>query len=171
MTKNVISTFPIQARPCVPIFGQIPFQFDPYETTTLAGYHYEPWTRHTNTARYMAGVTGVTKNIRRDAAFMAEKIFGVPVQWESDDIAIVQPRDLILRIITPAGFKAIYPDLDFSSERILPHTIGVTFVVGSLGTVRHVLTQNRVPFHLTRDGIAVPRQRACNTIIEFIERL
>ena len=102
---------------------------------------------------------------------MAEKIFGVPVQWESDDIAIVQPRDLILRIVTPAGFKAIYPDLDFSSERILPHTTGVTFVVGSLGTVRDILTQNRVPFHLTRDGIAVPRQRACNTIIEFIERL
>jgi len=158
----------IQARPCVPIFGQIPFQFDPYETQTLAGYQYAPWTVHPNSARYMAGVTGVTHNIRRDAEFMAHKIFGVDVEWQGDEVAVIRPRDLFLRVMTPKGFGQLFEGLDFSSERILPHTVGVSFAVASLDVVEKTLRKNGVAMVKTRLGICVPRQAACNTLIEFI---
>ncbi|WP_315835321.1 hypothetical protein [Bradyrhizobium prioriisuperbiae] len=159
----------IQARPCVPVFGQIPFQFDPYETSTLEGYRYEPWTVHENSALYMAGVTGVTKNIRRDAEFMARNIFDTDVNWLSDDVAVIKRRDIFLRIVTPQGFASIFPGLDFSRERILPHTTSATFAVSSMETVQQVLTRSGVHFLRSDNGIAVPRDLACNTLIEFVE--
>ena len=158
----------IQARPCVPIFGQIPFQFDPYETQTLEGYQYAPWTVHPNGARYMAGVTGVTNNIRRDAEFMAHKIFGVDVEWHGDEVAVIRPRDLFLRVMTPRGFHDLFQGLDFSTERILPHTVGVSFAVESVDAVATLLERNGVPAVRTRLGVCVPRQQACNTLVEFI---
>lgn len=158
----------ICARPGVPVFGQTPFQFNPFETSTLKGYQYTPWTVHPNGARYMAGVSGVTLDIRRDAEFMAQKVFARPVRWIDDDIAEIRVRDLFLRIVSPAGFARLFPGLDFSSERVLPHLFGVTIAVESLDRLRTLLRLKGVEFRDSAHAVCVPRQAACNTVIEFV---
>jgi hypothetical protein len=159
----------ISARPGVPVFGQSPFQFNPFETSTLEGYHYTPWTVHANGAKYMAGVSGVTLDIRRDAEFMAQKVFARPVHWIDEDIAEIRVRDLFLRIVTPAGFARLFPGLDYSTERVLPHLFGVTIAVESLGHLRDLLRGNGVHFRESTQAVCVPRQAACNTLVEFVQ--
>lgn len=161
----------IWARPGVPVYGQSPFQFNPFETNTLEGYQYTPWTVHANGAKYMAGVSGVTTNIKRDAEFMAQKVFAQPVQWIDSDTAQIRVRDLFLRIVTPAGFARLYPGLDFSGERVLPHLFGATIAVDSLGKLRDFLGGNRVEFKDYGKSVCVPRQLASNTLIEFVEAI
>lgn len=158
----------IQAKPFVPVFGQMPFQTNCYETSTLDNYQYTPWTSHPNTARYIAGVTGVTENLSRDVEFMARRVFDVEPEWVNDDVALVKPRDLFLRIVSPAGFSQLYPGLDFSKERILPHTVGATFAVESMQALEEILRENNISFVVTPSGICVPRQLACNTVLEFV---
>jgi len=159
----------IRARPVVPVYRQTPFMVNSYETSTLDNYRYEPWTVHPNTARYMAGVTGVTDDLRAHAEWMAKDVFGVAVEWESDEVAIVRPRDLFLRIVSPAGFAELYPGLDFSSERILPALCGATVAVESLERLRELLRENGVEHVETpRGGVVVPRRHANNTVLEFV---
>jgi hypothetical protein len=95
-------------------------------------------------------------------------VFGVEMEWESDDIVVLRPRDLFLRIATPAGFSMLFPDLDFSSERILPFVVGATVAVDSLDTVRDILDDNQISWVSTPGGIAVPRRYAANTLLEFV---
>jgi hypothetical protein len=159
---------PIRASPAAPVFGQIPFQLNPYATDTLEGYHHRRWTKHPNSARYLAGITGVTERIAEHGKYMAETVFGVPLEWESDDIVVLRPRDLFLRIVTPRGFTTLYPDLDFSSERILPFVVGATIAVDSVVTVRGFLDDNQISWVRTPRGIAVPRRYAANTLLEFV---
>lgn len=158
----------IQARPAVPVYGQMPFQMNPYETSTLENYAYTPWTVHPNTARYFAGATGVTNDIQRDARFMSEKVLDTPIEWVSEDIAIIKPRDIFLRIVTPKGFQQLYPGLDFSTERTLPHTVGGTVAVEDMEVLKATLESNGVPFVLSAHGIAIDRRHANNTVLEFV---
>lgn len=160
---------PIWARPAVPVFGQTPFMVMPYETTALDGYHYEPWTIHPNTATYLAGVTGVTDDVEGHAALMADRVFGVEPAWEQDGVAVVRPRDIFLRMVSPRAFGQLFPGLDFSSERVLPTLIGATVAVGSIETLTRTLDANGVPYVETpAGGVAVARQLAANTLIEFV---
>jgi hypothetical protein len=160
----------IWARPAVPVFGQTPFQVNPFETNTLAdGYHYEPWTVHPNGAKYLAGVTGVTNSIAEHAEFMAERVFGSEVQWVTKDEAVIRPRDVFFRILTPRGFAARYPGLDFSKERILPALCGATIAVESMERLRRILNAGGIEYvGLDEGGVAVGRQIAANTLIEFV---
>jgi hypothetical protein len=92
---------------------------------------------------------------------MAETVFGGDPDWQGDDIAVVRPRDIELRIVTPAGFDALYPGLDFSRERVLPALAVVTFAVDSLAAVREVFAKTDVqPVETFRGTLAVPRQQA-----------
>lgn len=160
---------PITSSASVPIHGQVPFMFDPFQTWTLGGYTYEPWTQHENGALYMAGVSGITRNVRHDAEVMADRVFGTDVEYESDHVALLRKRDLFLRVLSPEGFAEVYPGLDFSRERILPHTFGLTFAVKSLDDLTALLDDRQVTWQRTRDGLCVPRMLAHNTLLEFIE--
>jgi hypothetical protein len=159
----------VSGRPAVPAYGQTPFMVNPCEHGIVANMRHEPWTRHANSARYLAGITGVTERIDDDVRLMAERVYGVEPEWQSDDIAIIRPRDLFFRVVTPAGFAQLYPGLDFSSERILPAYCGATIAAESLDTVRRTLAKNGVEHVDTpAGGVAVPRHRAANTIVEFV---
>ena len=160
---------PIEAEPCVPVFRQTPFMINAYETTTLDSFRYPKWTVHANTAKYMSGITGITDDIRNHAETMAG-IFGVEPKWESDDVAVISPRGTVsLRVVTPAGFAELYPGLDYSTERVLPALSGATVAVESLDTLRSVLKSNGVKHVETpRGAVVVPRQLACNTVLEFV---
>jgi len=160
---------PITSSASVPIHGQVPFMFDPFQTWTLDGYTYEPWTRHENGAQYIAGVNGITRNVRRDAEVMADRVFGTEIEFESEDVAILRKRDLFLRVMSPEGFAQVYPGLDHSVERILPHTFGLTFAVESLDRLTALFDDRDVTWVRTRDGVSVPRLLAHNTLLEFIE--
>jgi catechol 2,3-dioxygenase-like lactoylglutathione lyase family enzyme len=160
---------PTRGRPAPPIFGGTPFQVNPFETVDLPNFSYDPWRHHPNTARYMAGVTGVTNQIKEHTQHMAERVFGVEPEWKSEDIAVITPRDIYLRIVTPAGFAELYPGLDFSRERVLPTLTGVTVAVESLETLRKTLNKGDVEHHDTPSGgVVVPRTQAANTVIEFV---
>jgi hypothetical protein len=160
---------PLRNRPCTPTFRQVPFMFNAYHTDTLESFHHEPWTHHPNSARYLSLITGVSDNISRDAYIMSAQVFGSPPRWISEDIVLVSCRDIALRIVTRRGFEALFPGLDFSSERILPALCGVTIVVSEVTEVRSILATNGVPFVTFGDErIVVPRSAACNTLIEFI---
>jgi hypothetical protein len=160
---------PARGRPAVPVFGQMPFPVNPYETIDIDSFRYKPFSEHPNTAEYMAGITGISEDIKAHAAFMADKVFGTEVEWKSDDVALIRPRDLYLRIVSPRGFAELYPDLDYSRERVLPALCGVTVAVESIDAVRDILTANGVEHHDTANRtIAVPRHQANNTIIEFV---
>jgi Glyoxalase-like domain len=159
----------VAGRPAVPVYGQTPFMVNPCEHGIVESMRHEPWTRHPNGARYFAGVTGVSERIDEHVALMAERVYGVEPEWESDDIAIIRPRDLFFRVVTPAGFAQLYPDLDYSTERVLPAYCGATIAVESLDVVRKTLDAHGVDHVQTpRGGLAVPRHRAANTIIEFV---
>jgi hypothetical protein len=160
---------PIVARPAPPVFGQFPFQVGPYETPTLEGYRYQPWTVHPNGALYLTGISGITDDVRRDAQVMAEKAFGVQVEYLGEDIAMLCVRDMCLRIMSPRGFASLYPGLDFSVERSLPHLFGVTIVVRALDEATAILDANDVAYAKTPGGVCVPRHAAHNTLVEFVE--
>jgi hypothetical protein len=160
---------PVKGYPLVPVFGQTPFMVNVCTHGIVESMRHEPWTKHANSARYLAGVTGVTEDIQEHTRLMAERVFGgIEPQWENEDIAILRPRDLFFRIVTPAGFEQLYPGLDFSRERILPALAGATLAVESLDAVRTTLEANGVESHDTPGGaIVVPRHEAANTVIEF----
>jgi hypothetical protein len=159
----------VKGAVATPVFGQTPFLVCPCAHGIVESMRHEPWTQHENSARYLAGATGVTEDIHEHTRLMAERVFGgVEPEWESDDVAVIRPRDLFLRIVTPAGFEQLYPGLDFSSERILPAYCSATVAVESLDRVRNTLSTNGVEHVDVPGGVAVPRHEAHNTIIEFV---
>src|SRR5262249_42216204 len=132
----------IQARPFVPPPGQMPFQMNCYETSTIENYQYTPWTVHPNTAKYLKAVVSVTENLRHDVEFMAMRLFDVEPRWLEEDTALIRPRDIEWHFMTPAGFHRRYPGCHYSSVRLLPATIGATIVVESLDALRSFLRTN-----------------------------
>lgn len=158
----------IQARPFVPIAGQMPFLMNCYETTTIDNYQYTPWTTHPNTARYISTMTGITNDLKHDVDFMATRFLDVEPEWQSDHVAHLRVRDIVFRVVDPSGFAELFPGLDYSSERLLPHLVGLTFVVDDMGALESILTTNDVRFVKTPNGLCVPRQEACNTLLEFV---
>lgn len=164
---------PLRSRPCNPVFRQTPFMVNAYATENLATLQHPPYTEHPNTARHLLSVTGVTRNLTRDAEWMATRVFDVPVQHHNPDIAVVQPRDIALRMVTPEGWTQLYgTEIDFSTERVLPSLAAATIAVTDLGRVREILDTNGVPWH-SPDGfrVVVPRHAACNTVIEFTDEI
>lgn len=161
-------TVPIHARPAVPIIGQMPFYVAAYQTSTLDGYQYEPWTVHPNGARYLTAINGITNEVRRHAKIMANDILGVEPEYLDDDHAILTVRDVQLRIMSPRGFASHYPGLDYSTERAVPHLFGATVAVRSLDKIADILDANGIPRVSTPHGICVPRHQAHNAIIEFV---
>ena len=160
---------PVRSQPLITQTRRTPFVVNVFHTDTLETFRHAPWTTHPNTTRYMAGLTGVTDDIEADVATMADRVFGVSPEWVSDDVAIVRPRDIFLRIVTPRGFAALYPGLDFSTERVLPALCGVSFAVASIDALRSTLRVNAVEHVETPTGaIVIPRQRAANTMLEFV---
>ena len=160
----------VSGRPAVPVYGQTPFMVNPCEHGIVENMRHEPWTRHANTAQYLAGVTGISEQIDEHVALMAERVYGVQPEWESEDIAIIRPRDLFFRVVTPEGFAELYPGLDFSRERILPAYCGATIAVESLDVLRQTLDANGIVHVDTPGGgVAVPRHQVANTIIEFVQ--
>jgi hypothetical protein len=160
---------PVRSQPLITQTRRMPFTVNAFQTETLETFHYEPFTRHPNGALYMAGLTGVSDNLAEDVAFMAEQVFGVEPEWESDEVALVRPRDLYLRIVSPAGFADLYPGLDFSSERVLPALCGISFAVESLDTLRTTLGSAGVEYIETpAASIVIPRGAAENTMLEFV---
>jgi hypothetical protein len=160
----------VSGAPLVPVFGQTPFMTNPCIHNLPESLRHEPWTRHPNGALYLAGVTGVTEDIEEDARLMSERVYGVDAEWDGGDVAEIRPRDLVFRMLTPDGFARTYPGLDYSRERVLPAYCAATIAVESLDRVRIVLNENGVE-HTDLPGgrVAVPRQHAANTIIEFVE--
>lgn len=159
----------VSARPVVPVFGQTPFMTNTCVHNVVESLRHEPWVRHENGARYLAGVTGLTHEIEEHTRLMAERVYGVEPEWVSPDMAVIRPRDLFFRIVTPAGFAALYPGLDFSRERIPPALCAATIAVESLAAVRSTLAANGVEHVDVPSGVAVPRHECHNTLIEFIE--
>jgi hypothetical protein len=158
----------VSGRPIVPVYGQTPFMTNTCIHNVVESLRYEPWTKHPNSARYLAGVTGITNDVHAHAQQMAERVYGVDPVWVSDDIAEIRPRDLFFRIVTPAGFAELYPGLDFSRERIPPALCSGTIAVESLDTLRATLDANGVQHVDTPAGVAVPRHECANTVIEFV---
>jgi hypothetical protein len=162
---------PVSARPIVPVYGQTPFMVNTADIAPAGreSLRHEPWTQHPNGAKYLAGVTGITEELREHAQLMADRVFGSELEWESADSALIRPRDLFFRMVTPTGFAALYPGLDYSRERILPALCGASVAVESVDATRRVLEANGIEHHDTpTGGIAVPRHAAANTIIEFV---
>jgi hypothetical protein len=116
----------------------------------------------------MSTITGITDDIQRDVVWMSRDVFGVTPVWESADIALIRPRDIVLRIVTPAGFASLYPGIDYSTERILPALAGATIVVSSISRVTETLQEGGVA-HVRIDAnrVVVPRSAASNTVLEF----
>jgi hypothetical protein len=163
-------SLPVQSQPLITVTRRTPFPVNAFQSSTLETMRHEPWTVHPNSAKYLAGAIGVTDDVRRDVELMAGGVFGVEPEWESEDSALVRPRDLHLRIVTPRGFAALYPGLDFSSERILPALCGAVFAVESLDTLRETLDTNGVErVETPRGSVVVPRRHAVNTMVEFVE--
>ena len=158
----------IQARPFVPVPNQMPFQMNCYETSTMDNYLYTPWTVHPNTAKYLKAVTSVTENLRADVEFMATRIFDVVPEWLDEHNAIIRPRDLEWRFMTPAGFERRYPGCHYSGVRLLPATIGATIAVESLATVKSILSANGAEHIDLSDRICINPEGACNTLLEFV---
>jgi hypothetical protein len=158
----------VSGRPIVPVYGQTPFMTNTCIHNVVESMRYEPWTSHENGARYLAGVTGLTEDIREHTRLMAERVYDVEPEWVSDDIAVIRPRDIFFRIVTPAGFGELYPGLDFSRERIPPALCAATIAVDSLHKVQSTLRERGVDHVDTPAGVAVPRQEAANTVIEFV---
>jgi hypothetical protein len=158
----------IQARPFVPTPGQMPFQMNCYETSTIGNYQYTPWTVHPNTAKYLTAVTGVTEDLRADVEFMASKIFDVKPQWLDDDAVVIRPRDIEWRFFSPRGFTKRYPGCRYSDVRLLPATIGATVAVESLPALRSILRTNDVDHVDLGDRVCINPEAACNTLLEFV---
>lgn len=158
----------IQARPFVPPPGQMPFQMNCYETSTMDNYQYTPWTVHPNTARRLTGFTSVSENLRADVEFMATRIFDVAPEWQGEDFAIIRPRDMEWRFVSPRGYAALFPQCPFSEVRLLPATVGATVAVDSLPTLRGILQANQVPFVDEGQRICIRPEHACNTLLEFV---
>ena len=166
--KETGNWLPHRTRPCNPTFRQLPFMTNAYGTDTVASFHHPPFTRHLNGARYMSAITGVSDDIERDVAWMSRDVFGVTPVWESEDIVLVRPRDIVLRIITPTGFAALYPGIDYSPERILPALSGATIVVSSMAQVTEALERGGVTHVKIDDArVVIPRSEASNTVLEF----
>jgi hypothetical protein len=160
---------PVRSQPLITQTRRMPFAVNAFQTETLETFHHAPFTQHPNGARYMAGLTGVSENLLDDVAFMAERVFGVKPEWQSEEVAIVRPRDLFLRIVSPAGFAQLYPGLDFSVERVLPALCGISFAVASLDTLRATLRTAGVEHVETPSGaVVIPRGQAENTMLEFV---
>jgi hypothetical protein len=159
----------IQARPFVPPPGQMPFQMNCYETSTMDNYQYTPWTVHPNTARCVTGFTSVSENLRADVDFMASKIFDVEPEWHSDDVAVIRPRDIAWRFTSPRGFAELFPECAYSQVRLLPATVGATVAVQSMPTLRAILQSNSVAFVDEGKRICIRPEHACNTLLEFVE--
>jgi hypothetical protein len=159
---------PISSSAALPIHGQVPFMFDPFQTWTPGSYTYAPWVEHRNGAQRITMVNGITRDVERDAKLMADRVFGGEVSWESRDIAILRRRDVALRIVSPAGFSMIYPGQTFSRERILPHLFGLTIGVPTTAALQRVLDEGSIEYGWGRDGLVVPRHQAHNTLLEFV---
>ena len=159
----------IQARPFVPPPGQMPFQMNCYETSTMDNYQYTPWTVHPNTARCLTGVTSVSENLRADVEFMASKIFDAEPEWHGDDMAVIRPRDIAWRFLSPRGFAKQFPGCEYSQVRLLPATVGATIAFESLATLRGILQGNGVPFVDEGKRICIRPEHACNTLLECVE--
>lgn len=159
----------IQARPFVPPPGQMPFQMNCYETSTMENYQYTPWTVHPNTARCLTGFTSVSENLRADVEFMASRIFDVEPEWHGNDIAVIKPRDIAWRFASPKGYASLFPQCAYSQVRLLPATVGATVAVDSLSTLRDILRSNGVAFVDEANRICIRPEDACNTLLEFVE--
>jgi hypothetical protein len=159
----------IQARPFVPPPGQMPFQMNCYETSTMDNYQYTPWTVHPNTARCLTGFTSVSENLRADVEFMATRIFDVEPEWHGNDIAVIKPRDIAWRFASPKGYASLFPQCAYSQVRLLPATVGATVAVESLPTLRDILRANGVAFADEDKRICIRPEDACNTLLEFRE--
>ncbi len=159
---------PLRNRPCNPTFRQLPFMVNAYATDTVETFHHGPFTEHANGARYLSTITGVTDDIERDATWMARDVFGVSPVWPSPDVALICPRDIVLRIVTPAGFAGLYPGIEYSPERILPALSGATIVVSSIARLRKVLESGGITYaQIDETHVVVPRGEANNTVLEF----
>ena len=166
--KETGNWLPHRARPCNPTFRQLPFMTNAYGTDAVASFHHPPFTRHPNGARYMSTITGVSDDIERDVDWMSREVFGVTPVWESEDIALVRPRDIVLRIVTSNGFAALYPGVHYSRERILPALSGATIVVSSMAQVTEALERGGVTHVRIDDArVVIPRSEASNTVLEF----
>jgi hypothetical protein len=159
----------IQARPFVPPPGQMPFQMNCYETSTMENYQYTPWTVHPNTARCLTGFTSVSENLRADVEFMATRIFDVEPEWHGNEIAVIKPRDITWRFTSPHGYASLFPECAYSQVRLLPATVGATVAVESLSTLRDILRSNGVAFVDDGNRICIRPEDACNTLLEFRE--
>ncbi|TCP56895.1 glyoxalase-like protein [Tamaricihabitans halophyticus] len=159
---------PVRARPAAPVFGQIPFQINPYETDTLSSYQHPRWTAHPNGARHLLGLTGVTHDLAAHASYMATDVFGVDVDWRGQHEALMWFGGVFLRVVTPDGFAQRYPTLDYSRERVPPFVTAATIAVGDLDVTRRFLRTNQIRHAVTATGIGVPREYAANTLLEFV---
>lgn len=159
----------IQARPFVPPPGQMPFQMNCYETSTMENYQYTPWTVHPNTARCITAITSVSENLRDDVEFMATRIFDSEPEWRGNDLAVIKPRDIEWRFASPKGYASLFPRCDYSRVRLLPATMGATVAVESLPALRDILRANGVACVDDGTRICIRPEDACNTLLEFVD--
>ncbi|WP_315835325.1 VOC family protein [Bradyrhizobium prioriisuperbiae] len=158
----------IEARPFVPLPGQMPFQMNCYETSTIDNYQYTPWTAHPNTARYVKGVMSVTENLCSDVEFMASRILDVEPRWLDEHACVIRPRDIEWRFFSPTGFASRYPGCHYSDVRLLLATIGATVAVDSLPALKSILRANAVDHVDFGDRVCISPEVACNTLLEFV---
>lgn len=159
---------PVRIQQLAALTRRMPFVVNGFHSSTLDSFRYAPWTAHPNSARYLAGVTGVSADLDADVDIMARVVFGVEPRWDGPDIAVLSPREIFLRVVSPRGFGRLYSDLDFSTERALPALCALTFAVASTTVVRRCLDDHAVAHLATPDGrVLIARQDAANTILEF----
>jgi hypothetical protein len=102
---------PVDAEQLVIPDATVPLRVNGFRTTTLSTYHHPPFTTHANGATRILGVTCVASDLPAAAEWLGTSIFGAPVRWRDDDCAVLIPRDLFIRLVTPAGLRTRYPGL------------------------------------------------------------
>lgn len=152
----------------VPGYGKSPFSFGLFESENVKAYAHPAFTVHPNTAKRLSAITAISPSLDRDAAFMS-KVYDSPVIKKTDQSATIKKRDIELRILTPAGFSEIYPEIPLRVNDVPPSIVGCSIAVTSIEAVRDILKKNDVLFFEDADRLYVHPDHLRNNTLEFFQ--
>lgn len=126
------------------------------------------WMEHPNGAVGLASLTLVVEDPAA-ARIAFERLFGPGVAVLTDTTVAVHLGDFTIFLCSPEQLTQLHPDCELADRMPkAPAVVGVEFRVRDLEGAARVLTANRVPFCLLKEGmLRVPPSETLGTLLEF----
>lgn len=130
---------------------------------------YEPWQKHPNTVRTLAGITYVSDDFAADEAYFSDMLCALPAERGTARLAWHTPRGEVFELLSPQALVGRFA-LPVPASPFPVWPVALRYEVASLSRCREALAAGGVPC-VEADGVlTVAPGHACGALCEFVER-